>query len=53
MFAIAAFICFLGELIGPDLGGLNLTVLGLMFLALQLAIGDSINIGALTRRRNN
>jgi len=39
MFALIAAVIFLLELLGIHLGNVNMTVLGLMFVALALAFG--------------
>lgn len=47
MFAILAAVIFFLQLIGLALGPINLTTLGLLFVALHLAIG--VGIPALRR----
>jgi hypothetical protein len=44
MFALIAAIVFLLELLGLRLGSIDLTLLGLLFAALQLAFGTGVPI---------
>ena len=44
MFAVAAAICFLMVLLKVSLGSVDLTVLGLLFIACHLIFGSIVSI---------